>query len=168
MRVYILYYKIEFVFNKYSIVHTTHKQPNSFNPNIMSTSQSTHHMTLRSKNNTESQHPTSKPNLPTTFQTKAQKDPSSDPLYTEMDIPDAPEGWNDPIEWTFIGRFVRDTNNNKFFFNDFEEAVVAANDIDECRGITLTKYGYSLRKGKVYSDPTLIGRASWTKKIVFP
>lgn len=80
-------------------------------------------------------------------------------------IPDAPEGWNDPIEWTFIGRFVRDTDNNKLFFKDFEEAVAAANDIDECRGITLTEYGYSLRKGKVRSDPTLVGRASWTKMI---
>ena len=127
----------------------------------MPTSQSTHHMTLRSikKSNTPKVHQTTKTYSP-------RKDPSGNPLYPEMDIPDAPEGWNDPTEWTFIGRFVRDAHGNKLFFKDFDKAVVVANNIDECRGITLTEYGYSLRKGVVYPDPTLVGRASWTKMLM--
>ena len=83
-----------------------------------------------------------------------------------MDIPAAPEGWNGPMVWTFIGKCVRGDDQKMVKFQDFEEAIAAANEIKKCGGITKTSTGYSLRMGtkcvgnKVGSRS---GMASWTK-----
>ena len=70
----------------------------------------------------------------------------------------------------FIGKCVRDEDRKLVMFQDFDEAIAAANDIEECGGITMKQKGkfviYSLRKGtKCVANPegTKSGMASWTK-----
>ena len=92
--------------------------------------------------------------------------PTPDEDYDSMDIPDAPEGWNGPMVWTYISLCVRDEDRKMVMFQDFDEAIAAANDIEECGGITKTSTGYSLRKGsKCVGNPegSRSGMASWTK-----
>jgi len=84
----------------------------------------------------------------------------------------APEGWAGP----FVGKYLK--KGPEGFgagkrFSSFEEAVEKATELgDKCKGITLTKTGYSLRKGELYKGELLIdsegddshnGLASWHK-----
>tara|TARA_B110001469_G_scaffold51810_1_gene50250 strand:- start:266 stop:832 length:567 start_codon:yes stop_codon:yes gene_type:complete len=61
--------------------------------------------------------------------------------------PNTPIGWKGPYLLKFTRKHVKG-EDGAIKFQDFEEAVDAANDIEECGGITLTTTGYSLRKGK--------------------
>jgi hypothetical protein len=90
----------------------------------------------------------------------------------QEDLEEAPEGWVGP----FVGKYLK--KGPEGFgagkrFSSFEEAVEQANELgDKCKGITLTKTGYSLRKGELYKGELLIdsagedshnGLSSWHK-----
>lgn len=84
----------------------------------------------------------------------------------------APEGWAGPFVGTYLKKGPEGFGAAKRF-SSFEEAVEKANELgDKCKGITLTKTGYSLRKGELYKGELLIdsegddahnGIASWHK-----
>ena len=80
----------------------------------------------------------------------------------------APDGW-DFARWTFLGKLVKGEDGKAIKFQDFNEAIAKANEIDECNGITKTTTGYSLRQGtKFKSNPvgSKSGMASWLKSSV--
>ena len=60
--------------------------------------------------------------------------------------PPAPDGWSGP----FVGYYLwMNANNKRVLFDSFEDAVVAAEKKEDCRGITRTTTGkYSLRAMK--------------------
>jgi len=62
--------------------------------------------------------------------------------------PKTPSGWNGPHLLKFTSGCCRGIDGKPIKFQDYEDAVSAANDIEECGGITLTTEGYSLRKKK--------------------
>ena len=62
--------------------------------------------------------------------------------------PNTPSGWKGPYYLKFTMTNVKGDDGKPIMFQDFEEAVVAANDLEECGGITLTTKGYSLRKNQ--------------------
>lgn len=84
----------------------------------------------------------------------------------------APEGWAGPFVGTYLKKGPEGFGAGKRF-SSFEDAVEQANELgDKCKGITLTKTGYSLRKGELYKGELLIdsdgddshnGLASWHK-----
>ena len=90
--------------------------------------------------------------------------------YNATEIPDAPEGWSGPFKMTYLPKVSKDpeTEKNIKSFKSFEEAVSAANELEEgCAGITKTSNGYSLRIGlELRQNPekdTNSGIASWVK-----
>jgi hypothetical protein len=90
--------------------------------------------------------------------------------YDVKDVPDAPDGWTGPHHLTYLPKVSKDPESGKNFkvFKTFDEAVEAANDIEEgCAGITKTSTGYSLRIGPELrrNPPENInsGIASWVK-----
>jgi len=90
--------------------------------------------------------------------------------YDLSEIPDAPEGWTGPHHKTYIPKVSKDleTDKNIKSFKSFDDAVAAANKIEEgCAGITKTSTGYSLRIGpEMRSNPEKdfnSGIASWVK-----
>ena len=69
--------------------------------------------------------------------------------------------------WHCLPGNCKDADGKAIKFQDFDEAMLAANNTDGCGGITKTSTGYSLRKGKkTKSNPvgSRSGMASWTKK----
>jgi hypothetical protein len=90
--------------------------------------------------------------------------------YDVDEVPEAPEGWTGPHMMTYIYKVSKDpdTEKNLKSFKSFDDAVAAANDLEEgCSGITKTSTGYSLRVGpklRVNPEATKIsGIASWVK-----
>lgn len=90
--------------------------------------------------------------------------------YDTTEIPDAPEGWSGPFKMTYLPKVSKDPETEKNFksFKSFEEAVSAANELEEgCAGITKTSTGYSLRIGpELRQNPEKdanSGIASWVK-----
>ncbi len=70
--------------------------------------------------------------------------------YDATEIPEAPEGWSGPFHKTYLPKVSKNPDTDKNFksFKTFDEAVAAANELDEgCAGITKTSTGYSLRIG---------------------
>ena len=90
--------------------------------------------------------------------------------YDATEIPEAPEGWSGPFKMTYLPKVSKDPETEKNFrsFKSFEEAVSAANELEEgCAGITKTSTGYSLRIGpELRQNPekdSNSGIASWVK-----
>ena len=90
--------------------------------------------------------------------------------YDATEIPEAPEGWCGPFHKTYIPKVSKNPETDKNFksFKSFEDAIEAANKIEEgCAGITKTSTGYSLRIGpEVRVNPEKdfnSGIASWVK-----
>ena len=92
--------------------------------------------------------------------------PSDEEDYNPEDFPEAPEQWNGPEMWMYMTKCVKGPDGKAIKFQDFEAAIVAANEIEECGGITKTSTGYSLRIGpKPRPNPShsSSGMASWVK-----
>lgn len=93
------------------------------------------------------------------------------PLEQAYSFEKAPQGWVGP----FVGKYLKKGPDNFGAgkrFKNFEEAVQKAIELGEsCKGITLTKTGYSLRKGELIKGQLVIdsskhpdtGLASWHK-----
>ena len=80
--------------------------------------------------------------------------------------PDAPSDWNGPEMWMYLKKCVKDEDGKAIKFQDFDEAIAAANKIEECGGITKTTSGYSLRVGpspRPNDIGSKSGMASWVK-----
>jgi len=89
-----------------------------------------------------------------------------DYMTLNTSIHDAPSQWNGPHMWTNLKTLVRDNSNKPLLFDTFEEAVTAANKIDECSGITYSDKGYRLFKGNHLvknKENTQSAIASWVK-----
>ena len=69
----------------------------------------------------------------------------SKPSKLSTDYPKAPEGWSGP----FIGYYLWENADGRTLYSDFDEAVIASANHEDCLGITRTARGkYSLRKMK--------------------
>ena len=69
----------------------------------------------------------------------------SQPSKLSTDYPKAPEGWSGP----FIGYYLWENADGRTLYSDFDEAVIASANHEDCLGITRTESGkYSLRKMK--------------------
>jgi hypothetical protein len=92
--------------------------------------------------------------------------PAATEDYDDSDIAEAPPNWNGPELWMYLKKCVRDKDGKVIKFQDFDEAVEAANKIEECGGITKTSTGYSLRVGpcpRPNDVGSRSGMASWVK-----
>ncbi len=70
---------------------------------------------------------------------------SGKPSKLSTVYPKAPEGWSGP----FIGYYLWENADGRTLYSDFDEAVLASANHEDCRGITRTASGkFSLRKMK--------------------
>ena len=90
--------------------------------------------------------------------------------YDIDEFPSAPEGWSGPFEWRYLFGYVKGPDGKTMRFKSFEEAVDAANSMEDCVGITKEYNYYTLRLGtdlikQERRDPkkTQKGLASWIK-----
>ena len=88
-------------------------------------------------------------------------------LYDVEDYPEAPDGWNGPYQLKYLSKNAKGADGKAKRFKNFDEAVVAANELEGCGGITKTKTGYSLRIGPDLISPSSgkesSSLASWVK-----
>ena len=87
--------------------------------------------------------------------------PSVVAALDESDTPDAPEGWSGP----FAGYYLFKNASGRKTYRSFADAVAAAEDVEDCGGITKTAQGmYSLRKMEGGQPiPTDKPAISWVK-----
>ena len=80
--------------------------------------------------------------------------------------PAPPEGWTGPFKEKYLWKIVK-TADGKNSFYSFDEAIIAANSVSNCGGITKTSRGYSLRLGPdlITANPQKLSSAlaSWIK-----
>ena len=83
-----------------------------------------------------------------------------------FETPKAPPNWNGPERWMYLKKCVKGDDGKALKFQDFDEAVSKANELEECGGITKTMNGYSLRIGPTPRPNDIgsrSGMASWIK-----
>jgi len=83
-----------------------------------------------------------------------------------FETPEAPPNWNGPELWMYLKKCVKGVDGKALKFQDFDEAVSKANELEECGGITKTMNGYSLRIGPTPRPNDIgsrSGMASWIK-----
>ena len=112
------------------------------------------------------------PHSPKSPPAPAQASVQEEHVAAPEELEAAPEGWTGPFVGTYLKKGPEGFGAAKRF-SSFEEAIEKANELgDKCKGITLTKTGYSLRKGELYKGELLIdsegddshnGLASWHK-----
>ncbi len=99
---------------------------------------------------------------------KAEKKKKETFTFTTDEDCEVPEGWNGPHEGhlhkyvTGLGKKV-----GEGLFATLAEAIEAANECEECNGITLCKFGYTLREGNnLRKNPTKEpDQTSWVKGV---
>jgi hypothetical protein len=100
---------------------------------------------------------------------KAEKKKKEAFAFTTDEDCEVPEGWNGPHDGhlhkyvTGLGKKV-----GEGLFATLAEAIEAANECEECNGITLCKFGYTLREGNnLRKNPTKEpDQTSWVKGVV--
>jgi hypothetical protein len=85
----------------------------------------------------------------------------------DVDV-DVPEGWNGPYEGKYLHKYVTDLGKivGKGLFSTLEEAMEAASRNDNCKGVTLCKFGYTLREGGEPRTNPKYEATSWVKSSV--
>lgn len=81
-------------------------------------------------------------------------------VLDDSEMPEAPDGWSGP----FQGYYLFKNAAGRKTFKCFAEALAAADELDDCLGITKTAQGYSLRKMEGGQPiPTDKPAVSWVK-----
>ena len=95
------------------------------------------------------------------------KPPEHVVVYSVEEYPKAPEGWSGPFQMKYLSKNAKNAEGKTLKFKNFDEAVEAANKLENCGGITKTSRGYDLRIGPdLISNPeskASSGLASWIK-----
>jgi len=97
--------------------------------------------------------------------TKVEKKKENFTFNKEVDC-ELPEGWTGPFEDKYLHKYVTDLGKKVGLglFATLSEAIEAANEHGDCKGITLCKFGYTLRAGGVpKKTPPTYPAISWVK-----
>ena len=96
---------------------------------------------------------------------KVEKVPKEEFTFKVPEDSEVPEGWVGPYEGKYLHKYVEGLGKEvgRGLFSTLSEAMEAASGNDNCKGITLCKFGYTLREGGVAKFNPKYEATSWIK-----